>query len=290
MVYFHIHQKAIRMKTLSLLFISILIISSQSCGDSSPSEEKEATEAFAELGKDEDFREAHEEPEAISPTINGKTISYTTSDGKDASAIYWKAAKPSSDYLFVIHEWWGLNDHIKEEAERLYNELEDVHVLALDLYDGGVATTREKASELMQGAEEARIEAIINGAINFAGKDARVATIGWCFGGGWSLKSSILAGAQGAACVIYYGMPVDDAEKLQPLVAPVLGIFAEKDQWINPQVANDFKAMATKAGKEVGVHIFEADHAFANPSSPRYVEEAAQQANALSLAFLKKHL
>ena len=122
---------------------------------------------------------------------------------KTGSAYVLKAPEEGSDYLFVIHEWWGLNDHIKQEAERLQAELGgNINVMALDLYDGKVATTREDASKYMQASTEERGAAIIQGAINHAGTTAKIATVGWCFGGGWSLKSSILAGEQGAGCVI----------------------------------------------------------------------------------------
>ncbi len=274
-----------------LFLLSLFVmLSATHCTNSAPSDGKDHTEQFADLGKDTSFQQEHEEPAIIDAITSGEPAKYPTADGKMATATIWKAKNPSNKYLFVIHEWWGLNDFIRREAARLHNQLTDVNVLALDLYDGGVATTREAASELMQAVETERAEAIINGAIALAGKEAEIATIGWCFGGGWSLKSSILAAEQGAGCVIYYGMPVQEEEKLSPLKAPVLGIFAEKDEWITPQVANDFKKMAGDVGKEVTVHIFDADHAFANPSSPRYVEQAAQEANALALEFLKERL
>ena len=162
--------------------------------------------------------------------------------------------------------------------------------MALDLYDGKVATTREDAGSYMKSTTEERSNAIIQGAINHAGENAKIATVGWCFGGGWSLKSSILLGEQGAGCVIYYGMPVQEADKIKPLKADVLGIFAEKDGWITPEVVDKFKATATGIGKKVTVHQFDAAHAFANPSSERYDKESATKANALVLDFLKESL
>ena len=124
----------------------------------------------------------------------------------------------------------------------------------------------------------------------YAGEDSKVATIGWCFGGGWSLKSSILAGEQGAGCVIFYGMPVQQADQLVNLQAEVLGLFAEKDGWITPDVVNKFEALMKATGKKITTKQFDAEHAFANPSSPRYNEAAAQEANTLALEFLKEKL
>ena len=142
----------------------------------------------------------------------------------------------------------------------------------------------------MQGIQEDRAKAIINGALTYAGDDAKVATIGWCFGGGWSLKSSIIAGDKAAGCVMYYGMPVQEKEAIAPLKADILGIFAENDGWITPEVVTNFETMAKDAGKVITVHQYDADHAFANPSSPRYLKEAAQDANSKALAFLRTKL
>ncbi len=242
-----------------------------------------------DFAKDEDFKNAHELKDDVPFEPKGEMMEFPSTDGKQGSAYFLKAAEGGSDYLFVIHEWWGLNNHIKQEAERLQADLGgNVNVMALDLYDGKVATNREDAGKYMQATKEERASAIIEGAIQHAGEQAKIATIGWCFGGGWSLKSSILAGEQGVGCVIYYGMPLQEPDKLKPLKADVLGIFAEKDGWITPEVVDNFKETAEGVGKKVEIHQFDADHAFANPSSERYNKEAAMKANVLALEFLKE--
>ena len=249
-----------------------------------------SSDNMAQFTKDEKFNTAHEVPEKINLVEKGKPITYQTPDGKTASAYLLEAAEKSDKYLFVIHEWWGLNEHIKKEAERLFNEIENINVLALDIYDGNVATTREDAGKFMNMVTEERANAIINGALAYTGKDSKVASIGWCFGGGWSLKASILAGEQGAGCVIFYGMPIQEADKLVNLKADVLGLFAEKDGWITPDVVSNFEALMKATGKKIRTKQFGAEHAFANPSSPRYNETAAQEANAMALTFLKERL
>ena len=245
---------------------------------------------MAELTKDEGFRNAHETPEKIAFKGKGAMKEFPTPDGKTGKAYALAPASESDKYLFVIHEWWGLNDHIKQEAERLFKELGNVNVLALDLYDGNVATQRDEASKFMQAVKPERCKAIISGALDLVGDAGKVATIGWCFGGGWSLRSSILAGDKGAGCVMYYGIPVEKATELMPLKADVLGIFAKKDNWITDEVIGKFEALCKATGKNFEVHWFDADHAFANPSSPRYNEAAAQEANGLALAFLREKL
>lgn len=245
---------------------------------------------MAQFTKDENFKDAHEKPADIGFDGKGEMAEFATPDGSTGKAYSLKSTTPSNKYLFVIHEWWGLNDQVKQESERLFGELGNVNVMALDLYDGNVTDDPEKAGSFMKAIEQERCEAIINGALAVAGKNAKVATIGWCFGGGWSLRSSILAGEQGAGCIMYYGMPVERADEIAPLKADVLGIFAEHDGWINRKVITPFEGLAKATGKNLDVHWFDAEHAFANPSSPRYNEAAAQEANGLALAFLKEKL
>ena len=246
---------------------------------------------FAMLSKDVSFVASHTAPLPFRfiPS-KGKMITLKARDGKAASAFEVRADKPTDNYLLVIHEWWGLNDYIKQEAEKLQGELGNVNVLALDLYDGRVATNPDSAAKIMGGAKEERIRAIIGGAIDYAGKAAKIQTIGWCFGGGWSLQASLMAGRQGIGCVMYYGMPEKDMAKLKTLNAPVLGLFASKDEWITPTMVNQFEKDMKAAGKEITVKSFDADHAFANPSNPHYVKAAGDEAHEMAVAFLKKHL
>ena len=273
-------------KILLLLTLSFLLFS---CGNENTTKEG-TTDKMAKHADDENFKNKHETPEKIEFAPKGEMIKFPVAEGDAGNAYSIKAAAPTNNYLFVIHEWYGLNDHIKREAERLHGELGNVNVMALDLYDGKVADNPDDASKYMKASKEERSKAIINGALKLAGSDAKVGTIGWCFGGGWSLRSSILAGKQGAGCVIYYGAPVENAKELVDLNADVLGIFGEKDAWINPKVVNTFDALMKATGKNFTFKQFDADHAFANPSSPRFVEAAAQEANAMALGFLKERL
>jgi len=266
----------------------LLLLAAWSCTNTP--QKAPTDDGMAQFADETEFKAAHDEPQALDFEARGDMVTFPTPDGKTGSAYALMAGSETNKYLFVIHEWWGLNDHIKAEAERLYEQLGDAHVLALDMYDGKVATTREKASQYMKAMTEERGEAIIQGALNKAGGNARIGTIGWCFGGGWSLQASILAGEQGDACVIYYGMPVQKADALAPLEAPILGLFAEQDGWITPEVVSEFEHLAQATGKSIEVYQFDAKHAFANPSNPQYDAEATKKANALALEFLQEHL
>lgn len=275
------------LKKLIILSFGLFLLAS--CGGNKSTAEGEK-EDMAQFADDQEFKDAHDTPEENDHKAAGEMITFSAADGTDASAYALMSKEASDKYLLVIHEWWGLNDHIKEEADRLFGELGNVNVMALDMYDGKLATSPDEAGKFMQAVKPERAEAIVKGAIAKAGENAKIGTIGWCFGGGWSLKSSIMAGDQGAGCVIYYGMPVQEAAALAPLKADVLGIFAEKDGWITPEVVNKFSDLAKATGKNVETHQFDAAHAFANPSNPKYDEKAANEANALALNFLKERL
>lgn len=255
------------------------------CGDAHQSS---APGRMAALVSNKSFRMAHPTPNKVRfQSSLAKAITYKTSDGKTASATEWKAKLPTKNYLFVIHEWWGLNNQVKGEAEKLFTTLGNVNIIALDLYDGKSTTNREEAGKLMQAASEGRIISIIKGAIAYAGPSAKIATLGWCFGGAWSLQSALLAGKQTIACVMYYGMPEQDVNRLKTLNTDVLGIFGNKDDFINLKVVAEFKADMAKAGKKLTLKQYNADHGFANPSNPIYNKLATADAWKNTIAYLK---
>jgi carboxymethylenebutenolidase len=275
-------HKNLKMRHLTSILTLLVIACLFGC------QQQNQSDPMARFVKDQSFINAHEKPLVINFVGTGKTITFPTPDGKTGSAYALMAAKPSKKYLLVIHEWWGLNDNIKKEAERLADSLKTVNVIALDIYDGKVASSPDEAGKIMSTIAPTRAEAIVKGAIAMAGKKAKIGTIGWCFGGGWSLRSSIIAGSQGVGCVMYYGMPVEKAADLAPLKADVLGLFGKKDAYINPTVVKKFEELAAATGKKVEIHSYDADHAFANPSNPKFDAVAAKEANGLALAFLKK--
>ena len=245
---------------------------------------------MSEFTTDKNFVASHQLPLEYkhNSLVGGEMITFKTTDVTDGNAYFVKSKTKSKKWLFVYQEWWGLNDHIKKQADILYNEMGgNVNVLAIDMYDGKVATTREDAAKYMQGADEKRLENIVNGALGYAGKKAKIASIGWCFGGGWSLKSAILSKKQAVGSVMYYGMPVQDVEKLKTLNCEVLGLFAT-EEWISKKIIEEFAENMKTANKLLNYKIFEAEHAFANPSNPKFDEKAATEANAMAISFLKE--
>ncbi len=266
-------------------FQALTIAQDKSCC----STEKEVS--FASFSEEKEFRDIHQIPAAFTlKDAMGTMITFKTKDGKTANGYFVKSEKLSDKFIFVFHEWWGLNDYVKKESDELKKKLGDVNILAIDLYDGNVADNREDAAKYMQSVNQERALNIISGAIDFAGKSAKIGTIGWCFGGGWSLQASILAGKQGSACVMYYGIIENTPETFKELNAPVLGIFAEKDGWVNPEVYGNLEKNIKAAGKNITVKSFDADHAFANPSNAKFDEKATKEAKDLTLKFFKENL
>lgn len=212
------------------------------------------------------FASFHPSPISFEFEAQGEMVSFPTSEGVDGKGYLLKASTPSDQWLFVYQEWWGLNDHIKHQAEVFYDDLGGkVNVIALDMYDGKVTTNPQEAGQIMQSVKESRLEEIVKGAMKLAGGNAKIANIGWCFGGGWSLKSALLTGNQNIGSVMYYGMPVRDVEKLKTLNSDVLGLFAT-EEYISKAVIEEFAASMKTAGKELTYKIFPAVHGFSNPS------------------------
>ena len=198
------------------------------------------------------FANLHEKPNYFKLEGGaGKPVSFKAADGSTAMGYEIKSVKKSNKWVFVIQEWWGLNDYIKRESETLSTELDNVNVLALDLYDGKVAATPDSAMKLVQAAKTDRLENIIKGALAYAGTDAKIYTIGWCFGGMWSLQTTLLAGKQASGCVMYYGRPETNMDKLKSLNCDVIGFFGNQDRSPSPEMVTKFEADMQAAGKKL---------------------------------------
>jgi len=236
------------------------------------------------------FAGMHPSPIVVNPeNLLGKMMSFDAADGKQANAYFIAAKKKSNKYLIVIQEWWGLNENIKMEADKYYTDLGDVNVIAVDMYDGKVAATPDSAMKLMRGADMGRMTAIMQGAIKYAGSKASIYSVGWCFGGMWSLQTAILAGPQAKGSVMYYGRPESNMEKLKSIQCDIIGFFGNLDQSPSPTMVNDFEKNMKEVGKNLSVNRYQAGHGFANPSNPSYNAAAKEDAYAKAIAFLKAH-
>lgn len=196
--------------------------------------------------------------------------------------------------LIVVHEWWGLNDGVRAMADRLAGE--GYIVLAVDLFGGKTAERPPQARQLMQTALENPQLANSNlrqahDFIRDTGGAPRIGSLGWCFGGAWALNAALLMPEELDAAVIYYGQVVQDEERLVPLEAPVLGLFAEEDRGIPVESVRGFQRALENLGKEHEIEIYpNVGHAFANPSGNNYDPETAELAWERTLSFLEYHL
>jgi len=240
---------------------------------------------FAAFANDPKFLDAHPAPLPVEAVHQGKMIEFPVAGGTNGRGFLMTSHGNTNKYLLLFHEWWGLNDYVKNETSMWCHEL-GINVLAIDLYDGKLATTPEDAGKLMQANDPVRAAAIIEGAAKHLGDKADFRTMGWCFGGGWSLQAALLLKDKNKACVMYYGMPEKDVEKLKGLASDVLFIHASQDQWITDQVVAEFETNMKSAKKTVTVSRYDANHAFANPSSPRYNELSAKASRAVVKAYL----
>lgn len=236
---------------------------------------------------DPEFQALHFAPAPLQYAGVGTNVTFKTTDGTDGKGYFVKAKKKSNKWLFVYQEWWGLNDYIRRESDTFYKDLgENVNVLAVDMYDGQSTSNPQEAGKLMSGTKDARLVAIVNGATTFAGKKAKIANVGWCFGGAWSLRSAILGGKQTVGSVMYYGMPVSDVNELKKLNSDVLGLFATETR-ISKEVIEKFAENMKAAHKKLDYKIFDGVHGFANPSNPKHDPALTKEAYGMALGYLK---
>lgn len=226
---------------------------------------------------------------AAAEGVVGEAVDYGPARGYLARP----AGRPRAG-LIVIHEWWGLNDNIREMSNRL--AAAGYLALAVDLYEGEVAAEPGEARALMQGLmqDEERAALHLGAAFGWLEREGgveQVGSIGWCLGGAMSLRTALMLPEELDAAVIYYGRLVTDPAELAALRMPILGIFGGQDRGIPVASVREFETVLQALGKTHEIVIYEdADHAFANPSGTRYQPEAAADAWDKTLAFLAEHL
>ncbi len=252
-----------------------------------------------ELGEFEDHR--HDTPTTTegakraphSATISSEVIYGQSGDQLHKGYLSQPENIKAKSGLIVIHEWWGLNEDIHLMADQLAGL--GYHSLAVDLYDGKSAEGVREAFQLMTGLSKNEDAALANlkEAYDYLTNELgveKVGIIGWCLGGKWSLRGSLMLPNEIDATVIYYGSLIDDREQLATLEMPIIGFVGTKDRpYINQfiQFDKDLKAL----NKDYSVHFYEgAGHAFANASGTAYEPEAAEDSWKKTVNFLAAHL
>jgi len=207
---------------------------------------------------------------APAAAATSKSVSYKSGDDTVQAVLYTPEGKGPFPALVVIHEWWGLTDWVKEQASKLADQ--GYVSLAIDLYRGKVADTPELAHELMRGVPEDRALRDLRAAVEYlrsqpnVRKD-RVASIGWCMGGGYALDVALQEATLRAA-VINYGHLATDPDSLKKINAEILGIFGGKDGGIPVEDVKKFERTLKQDGKRIEVKIYpDAGHGFENPNN-----------------------
>lgn len=199
--------------------------------------------------------------------------------------------------VIMIHEWWGLNEHIKNQADILAKE--GYVVLAVDLYRGEVAADSNRAMELTSSVRNNSASAIDNlqSAVNYVKSlemvdGSRIASLGWCFGGDWSLQLALNSSENPlAATIVYYGRPVTDTASLSSISWPILGIFGDQDQAIPVESVKQFTSALNASGVTNEIYLYEGvGHAFANPSGDNYAPKETADAWQKTIGFLRTYL
>jgi carboxymethylenebutenolidase len=219
------------------------------------------------------------------------TIKIKTASGDYTSGVVAFPDQVNAPTLLIVHEWWGLNDQIKSVAREFAQQ--GFLTVAVDLYNGNVATDSQGAMKYMKGMDQKwaneAVAAWVNWLRNNPKGNGKVGSCGWCFGGGWSLNASLQAPVD--ATVIYYGNVKKTPAQLAALKGPILGHFGTLDKNIDEKMVGEFeKALDTAGKKNYTFHWYTANHAFANPSGARYDAEDAALAWSRTLAFLYKNL
>jgi carboxymethylenebutenolidase len=224
----------------------------------------------------------------------GKPVSYNSGSETVNAVLYTPAGKGPFPALVVIHEWYGLNDWVKQQASELADH--GYATLAIDLYRGKVAENSDVAHELMRGLPEDRVRRDLLAAFSYLAVQkevdkTRIGSIGWCMGGGYSLEMALHEPKLKVA-VINYGRLATDAAALKKINASILGIFGGQDRGIPPADVNAFEKQMKSLGKKIEVKIYpDAGHAFENQNNKSgYREADAKDARRLTLQFLDSNL
>jgi carboxymethylenebutenolidase len=221
----------------------------------------------------------------------GKMVDFPSNGGTTQGYLATPASGKGPGVL-VIQEWWGLVGHIKKVCDRF--AAEGFSALAPDMYHGQTASEPDGAGKLFMALNIGQAEKDLRGAAQFLAQHsstAKVGAVGFCMGGQLALFAGTLNPSVGAI-VNFYGIHPNVKPDYSKLSGPVLGLFAEKDGFVTPQVAKDTDAAIKKAGKQSEINVYpNVDHGFFNDERPDvYNDAAAKDAWRRTLAFFRQHV
>ena len=231
---------------------------------------------------------------ALALPVKTETVRFRSGDETVSAYLAVPDSGGPHPALVVIHEWWGLNDWVKEQAQKFAEQ--GYVALAVDLYRGKVAYDPNLAHELSRGLPQDQAIRDLKAAFDYLAsrpdvRKDKIGSVGWCMGGGFSLLLAVNE-SKLAACVVNYGSMPTDKDEIQKIQAPMLGNFGAEDRGIPPTAVGAFEDAMKAAHKSIDVKIYDgAGHAFENPNNKLgYREVAANDAWARTLAFLNRTL
>lgn len=237
---------------------------------------------------------ATEQSQPAVKVIGPQTVSFSSSTETVHGVLFRPQGAGSFPAIVIIHEWWGLNDWVKQQAQ-MFAEHGYV-TLAVDLYRGQVATDPEMAHELMRALPQDRGVAYLRSGVAYLKtlkyvKPSRIGAVGWCMGGSFAMQLAI-AEPSLRAVAINYGAPDTDPAQLKKIHAAILGNFGAQDRGITPKDVADFAAAMKAIGHPVDVKEYaDAGHAFQNPNNKTgYRPEDTADADSRMFAFIARYL
>ncbi|HEX6929026.1 MAG TPA: dienelactone hydrolase family protein [Gammaproteobacteria bacterium] len=296
-------MQVLELRTAARGLVASLLLAAAACGDTEQSGETARDDAYVADMAEQHAGDSSEPSDAVelgpvaAMPVMSETVEYGRVNGAPVSGyLAWpETAHGGLPGILVFHEWWGLNDNIREMTDKL--AAQGYVVLALDMYGGDVATSPERARQLMQAAmaDKAALNDNIREAWKFMTEEIgalSVASLGWCLGGTFAFNTALLYPDELDATVIYYGHVTSvSPEQLAMLDMPILGFFGAEDGGIPVAGVRRFARTLENLGKNAEIVIYEnAGHAFANPSGENFRPEPAADAWQKTLTFLDRTL
>ena len=225
--------------------------------------------------------------------MSGELVTFP-SNGHECQGYLAKPASGRGPGIVVIQEWWGLNDNIKDIANRF--AAEGFVALAPDLYHGKVAAEPDEAGKLMMAMKIDEAVQDLTGSVDYlknlpAATGDKIGCAGWCMGGGLSLYLATQKPEIGA-CVSYYGVIPGAQPDFSKIQGAVLGHYAEHDDWAPPAATRELEMKLKSLGKDAEFFVYpDTSHGFFNDTRAEvHAAEASKLSWERTLAFYRKYL